>query len=88
MALSATASTSINPHLALQERRRNEALAACIEELPEVYQSTLRLYYWLGAGVSEIGGLLEIPENTVKSYLHRSRQLLLAMLRERGVEDV
>jgi len=29
-----------------------------------------------------------VPENTVKSYLHRSRRLLQAMLKERSIEGV
>jgi len=58
----------------------------CIAELPEVYQSALRLHYWLGASMSDIASMLDAPENTVKSYLHRARQLLHAMLAERGFD--
>jgi DNA-directed RNA polymerase specialized sigma24 family protein len=49
-----------------------------------VYQSAIRLHYWLGASVAEIAGLLDAPENTVKSYLRRARLLLHAKLTERG----
>ena len=56
--------------------------------LPEVYQSALRLYYWLGASVAEVAALLDVPENTAKSYLHRARQLLDGMLKERGYSNV
>jgi RNA polymerase sigma-70 factor (ECF subfamily) len=70
----------------LQDARRQEALMMCIGELPEVYQSALRLYYWLGASVSEIAVMLDAPENTVKSYLHRARQLLHAQLAQRGFD--
>jgi len=59
-------------------------LADCMQTLPEVYQSALRLYYWLDASVAEIAELLAVPDNTAKSYLHRSRQLLKSMLKERG----
>ncbi len=59
-------------------------LPECIRTLPEVYQSALRLYYWLDAGVDEVAELLDVPPNTAKSYLHRARQLLRAMLREKG----
>jgi RNA polymerase sigma-70 factor (ECF subfamily) len=59
---------------------------ALVAELPEVYQSALRLHYWLGASVSEIAELLDAPENTVKSYLHRARRLLQARLAERGID--
>ena len=37
--------------------------------------------------MSEIATLLDAPENTVKSYLHRARRLLQAMLAERGFES-
>jgi RNA polymerase sigma-70 factor (ECF subfamily) len=85
-ALAATPSSDRGPHDQLQDERRRRAVLACIGELPEVYQSALRLHYWLGASMSEIADLLDAPENTVKSYLHRARQLLHAMLTERGFD--
>jgi RNA polymerase sigma-70 factor, ECF subfamily len=57
-------------------------------ELPEVYQSALRLHYWMGEGIADIAPLIGVPENTVKSYLHRARRLLHEMLKKRGFEDV
>ena len=68
----------------LELAQRDQALAECIRTLPEVYQSALHLYYWLDAGVDEVAELLDIPPNTAKSYLHRARQLLRGMLREKG----
>ena len=68
----------------VETEQRDQALAECIQTLPEVYQSALRLYYWLGGGVGEVAELLGVPENTAKSYLHRARQLLKGMLKERG----
>ena len=85
-ALAATASQDRDPHDRLQDERRQQAVLACVGELPEVYQSALRLHYWLGAGVSDIAVMLDVPENTVKSYLHRARRLLHAMLTERGFD--
>ena len=83
-ALSATASQDRGPDDRLQDQRRQRAVLACVSELPEVYQSALRLHYWLGASMSEIAVMLDTPENTVKSYLHRARRLLHAMLTARG----
>ena len=74
------------PHEQLHEFRRKRVVLACMGELPEVYQSALRLHYWLGASVSEAAVMLDVPENTVKSYLHRARRLLHAMLAERGFD--
>ena len=72
------------PDRQLEQAEREQALAECMQSLPEVYQSAIRLYYWMDAGVAEVAELLSVPENTAKAYLHRARQLLQAMLRERG----
>ena len=85
-ALATTPSSDRSPEDQLQEERRKRAVHECIAELPEVYQSALRLHYWLGTSMSDIGAMLDAPENTVKSYLHRARQLLHAMLEERGFD--
>lgn len=82
--LSRAASLQPGPDQRAESTQRDRTLAECIRTLPEVYQSALRLYYWLGAGVGETAALLGIPENTAKSYLHRARQLLRGMLKERG----
>ena len=71
----------------LQAADRRRAVMTCTAELPEVYQSALRLHYWLGASIAEIAEMLDVPENTVKSYLHRARQLLRRMLTERGFHE-
>lgn len=85
-ALAATPSPDRGPDDRLQDARRQQAVMACVSELPDVYQSALRLHYWLGASMSEIAVMLDAPENTVKSYLHRARRLLHAMLAERGFD--
>ena len=84
--LAAAPTQTRDPHDQLQDERRRQAVRACIDELPEVYQSALRLHYWLGASVSDIAVMLDAPENTVKSYLHRARRLLQVMLTERGFD--
>ena len=87
-ALSGAAAAEPGPHAQLETAQRDRALADCIQGLPEVYQSALHLYYWLGASVGDVAALLDVPENTVKSYLHRARQLLDGMLKERGFSHV
>lgn len=72
------------PHRQAETAQRDRVLAECIQTLPDVYQSALRLYYWLGAGTLDIAELLGVPENTAKSYLHRARQLLQGMLKQKG----
>ena len=86
--LASAADTGDSPYVRLEAARRSRAIADCIAELPEVYQSALRLHYWMGSSVADIASLIGVPENTVKSYLHRARRLLHSMLRERGFDDV
>jgi RNA polymerase sigma-70 factor (ECF subfamily) len=87
-ALAHAAAAEPGPHAQLETAQRDHVLWECIQTLPEVYQSALRLYYWLGASVADIAALLDVPENTAKSYLHRARQLLGGMLKERGYSYV
>jgi RNA polymerase sigma-70 factor, ECF subfamily len=84
--LASTAAVGRAPDERLLDEQRRRAVVACIDELPDVYQSALRLHYWLGASMSDIAVLLDAPENTVKSYLHRARRLLHARLAERGFD--
>jgi RNA polymerase sigma-70 factor, ECF subfamily len=79
------AASAPGPEKQIQADQRDKALEECIQTLPELYQSALRQYYWFGSGVGEIAELLGVPENTVKSYLHRARKLLHGMLTERGL---
>jgi RNA polymerase sigma factor (sigma-70 family) len=86
-ALSATSSPEQGADDRLHDRRRRQAVLEAVGELPDVYQSALRLHYWMGASVNDIALLLDAPENTVKSYLHRARKLLLVRLSERGFDE-
>lgn len=73
-----------SPEKQAESNQLASVLSECINELSSVYQSVLRLYYWLGKSIGEISELLSLPENTVKSHLHRARQQLQRMLSERG----
>jgi RNA polymerase sigma-70 factor (ECF subfamily) len=86
--LSHAVSAEPGPHSLLETEQLDQSLSECIHTLPEVYQSALGLYYWMGASVAEVAALLDVPENTAKSYLHRARQLLDGMLKERGYSHV
>jgi RNA polymerase sigma-70 factor (ECF subfamily) len=86
--LSHAESREPGPDSRLETAQRDQSLSECIQTLPEVYQSALRLYYWMEASVAEVAALLDVPENTAKSYLHRARQLLDGMLKEKGYSYV
>lgn len=65
-----------------------ETVEACLAELPDLYRSILRLHYWMGMTVAEISETLSTPTGSIKSYMHRARAKLAAMLEKRGVSDV
>jgi RNA polymerase sigma-70 factor (ECF subfamily) len=55
---------------------QQQALLAALRRLPLDLQLLLELYYWEELPLSEIAPVLEIPQGTVKSRLHRARLLL------------
>jgi RNA polymerase sigma-70 factor, ECF subfamily len=82
--LTEEASVAGNPSDAIEDLGRDQVLSECMVHLPEVYQSALRLYYWMEYSVPEIAVFLGVPQNTVKSYLHRARIALRALLEQKG----
>ncbi|MEG2338616.1 MAG: sigma-70 family RNA polymerase sigma factor [Clostridium sp.] len=53
-----------------------------IDSLEEKYRTPIILNYFQGITTKEIGEVLKIPENTVKSYIRRGKAALLESLRE------
>jgi len=59
------------------------ALQSAIDRLPDLYRTLIHLHYWRGLTVSEMAHTLSASPGTVKSYLHRARNQLQALLGER-----
>jgi RNA polymerase sigma-70 factor (ECF subfamily) len=57
-------------------RQEQHAVLSALHELPLDLQIALELYYWEELTVPEVAAVLEVPEGTIKSRLHRARQLL------------
>jgi RNA polymerase sigma-70 factor (ECF subfamily) len=55
------------------ERRLLERL---IGDLPEVARAVVTLYYYEDRSVEEVARILEMPEGTAKTHLHRARAAL------------
>ncbi|MGE6259989.1 sigma-70 family RNA polymerase sigma factor [Heyndrickxia sporothermodurans] len=55
-------------------------LKAAIQQLEENYQKVIILYYYHDLSIHQIAWNMEIPEGTVKSYLHRARKALKKQL--------
>ncbi|MBI2063385.1 MAG: RNA polymerase sigma factor [Candidatus Yanofskybacteria bacterium] len=67
-----------------QERVANlevsKELEHCIDQLVKEDRAIIKLLYYEGFSYKEIGELLNINQNTLKSRLHRARKILLASI--------
>ncbi len=50
-------------------------------ELPQKYRTVIHLFYYEDLSVSEIAEILKTKESTVKSQLHRAREMLKTKLK-------
>jgi RNA polymerase sigma-70 factor, ECF subfamily len=57
------------------------SVGQCVERLPELQRQVITLFYLEDRSVSDVAALLDLPENTVKSHLHRARRALGEMMK-------
>ncbi len=62
-----------------------EELQLALEVLSEQQRRCFCLFYLEELSIAEIALQMEVPQGTVKTWLHRSRKQLAERLRERGV---
>jgi len=67
---------SFSPSRAVAEREEQQLLLKALRTLPLDMQVALELHYWEELTVTEIAGVLEVAEGTVKSRLQRARARL------------
>ena len=53
----------------------------CLSRLPDVQRQVVTLFYMQERSVSDVAAMLDLPEGTVKSHLHRARRALAVMMR-------
>jgi RNA polymerase sigma-70 factor, ECF subfamily len=58
------------------------ALERCLERLPEAQRAVIVLFYLQEKSVEEVARMLDLPDGTVKSHLHRARVALAEMMKE------
>ncbi len=63
----------------------SEELQNAINLLREDHRTCFILFHQENMSCQEIGEILERPEGTIKTWLHRSRQELATKLRQRGI---
>jgi RNA polymerase sigma-70 factor (ECF subfamily) len=68
------------PEVNLSAEEQNAAVWDAVQRLPKPQAAAIVLYYREGKSIEEIARILETPENTVKTYLHRGRKELYSRL--------
>ncbi len=68
-----------------QLQELGEELQNAINLLKEDHRTCFILFHQEQMSCQEIGEILERPEGTIKTWLHRSRQELASTLRQRGI---
>ena len=59
---------------------RDLALEQCLSKLPDVQRDVITLFYLEERSVADVATMLDLPEGTVKSHLHRARRALGEMM--------
>lgn len=72
----AAASSGGSPSKAVLRHEEQRLIVKALRSLPVDLQVTVQLYYWEGFAVADIGEIVGIPAGTVKSRLHRARDLI------------
>lgn len=62
-----------------------EELQRALSQLRENYRTCFLLFHQQELGIQEVAEIMECPEGTIKTWLHRARRELADLLRERGV---
>lgn len=64
----------------LIEGLQNSSVMSLIQKLPDKYKEVLILYYYQDLKIEDICSIVNEPDGTVKSKLHRGRNMLKDML--------
>ena len=73
-----------SPEAAAGRTALGSALTTALLRIRLAYREPLILKYQQGLGVEEIAEILDLPEGTVKTYLHRGRKELAGILAAAG----
>ena len=57
-------------------------LERCLARLSEIQRHVITLFYLQEKSVEEVARMLDLPNGTVKSHLHRARLALASMIKE------
>jgi len=76
------------PAAAVQSKETEKIVWEAVERLPRLWGTAVILHYREEKGISDIAKIMQIKENTVKTYLFRGRERLKEMLAAAFGEDI
>ena len=56
------------------------SIEQCLSRLPDIQRQAITLFYLQERSVADVAAMLDLPEGTVKSHLHRARRALGEMM--------
>lgn len=65
----------------LEKREEHFDLVSAISQLKDQYRHAIILFYFQDLPISEVANIMNVPENTVKTNLHRGKHQLKKLLR-------
>ncbi|HET9056952.1 MAG TPA: sigma-70 family RNA polymerase sigma factor [Chitinophagaceae bacterium] len=71
----------ITPEQELVKKETRLSVSEAIDKLPKLHKMTVILFHYEELSLKEIGMILNVPENTVKSYLFRGRNKLKDLIK-------
>lgn len=74
---------NLNPQEETIRQQKAEILMVFVDKLPPKYQKLVRLRYYHELSYEEIAKELEAPLGTVKAQLHRARELMFDMVKNK-----
>ncbi len=74
---------NLNPQEQAIKLQKEELMQIFVDKLPPKYQKLVRLRYFEELSYEEIAQELEAPLGTVKAQLHRARELLFEMMKNK-----
>ena len=74
------------PEVTVQKASKAAALRRCLEQLSVEHREVIDLVYYHERSVEEVGTILGIPENTVKTRMFYARKRLSELLKGAGID--
>jgi RNA polymerase sigma-70 factor (ECF subfamily) len=81
-------SKELEPAAAIQDRETEEIVWEAVERLPRLWAMVVILYYREEKSIADIAKIMQIKDNTVKTYLFRGRDKLKQILAAVFEEDI